>query len=793
MSPDKRPKRRPSRRNTLLRPASVGVSLPKLEAGDKVTGKALYLDDLRVPGVLHGRTVRSTIARGRIVRVELDRAFDWKGVTVADHRDIPGDNVVALLEDDQPLLAASEVRHAEEPILLLAHESAERLEAALKAVRIEYEPLEPVLTVEESLAGKARLYGDDNVFKDITIARGDLALGFAAADHVIEGEYRCGHQEQLYIENNAMLAERVGGGIFVRGSLQCPYYVHKALMRIFALPADRVRVAQTVTGGGFGGKEEYPSMIGGHAALLAWKSKRPVKIVYDRLEDIAATTKRHPAIMKVKSGVKRDGTLTALEIDVVMDGGAYVTLSPVVLSRGAIHAGGPYRCPNVRIRARAVATSTPPNGAFRGFGAPQTEFATECHVDKIAETLGLDPLAVRRMNAYRLGDVTPTGQVLRESVGAIQTLERGALDSDYAARRARYDRENAAAIAREAKGGRNGTARAGAPRLSRSLAADPGSLAHGRRLRRGIGLSLVYHGAGFTGSGEVKLASLAALDLTAEGRPRILSANTEIGQGTVTVFCQIVGEALGVPAAFVLFENPDTSVVPDSGPTVASRTCMVVGGLLDQCARAMRERLELFAERPVQNERDFTRVARQYLAKRGPLRMERRYEKPPEIEWSDLDYKGDAYAVFSYGCWVVEVEVDLDTGETRVLRVVVAADIGKAIHPVLAAGQIEGGTVQGLGWALLEEVRWKEGRVWNHQLTNYIIPTSADSPPIEVAFVDNPYSRGPHGAKGVGELPMDAPAPAVVNAIAHATGARVREIPVLPERLLRALRDGGRS
>jgi len=783
------------RRTTLVRPASVGVSVPKLEGYDKVTGRALYVDDIRLPGMLHGRTVRSTIPRGRIVRIERDPAFDWSGFTIADHRDIPGENVVALIEDDQPLLAAGEIRHAEEPVLLLAHQDAERAEAATRAVRIVCEPLEPVLTMEESLAKKALLYGRDNVFKEIVIARGDLAAGLAAADRVVEGEYRCGHQEQLYIENNGMIAERTkNGGIFVRGSLQCPYYVHRALTRIFALPGDQVRVAQTVTGGGFGGKEEYPSMIGGHAALLAWKSGRPVKIVYDRLEDIAATTKRHPAIVRVRTGVERDGTLVALEIDIVMDGGAYVTLSPVVLSRGALHAGGPYRCPNVRIHARAVATSTPPNGAFRGFGAPQTQFAIECHMDRIAEALGMDPVALRRANAYRVGDVTPTGQVLRESVGALEALERAVQRSDFAAKRAHCAAENARAEAREANGGPDGAAhRSRARRVPRSLAADPGSAAPARRVRRGIGLALVFHGAGFTGSGEVKLASLAALDLTAEGRPRILSANTEIGQGTVTIFCQIVADALGVPADFVVFETPDTRVVPDSGPTVASRTCMVVGGLLEQCARAMRERFELFAERPARDARDFGRIARRWLAKRGPLRIERRYQKPPGIEWSDDDYRGDAYGVFSYGCCVVEVEVDLDTGETRVLRAVSSADIGKAIHPVLAAGQIEGGTVQGLGWALLEDVRWKEGRVWNHQLTNYIIPTSADSPPIAVEIVEIPYSRGPYGAKGVGELPMDAPAPAVVNAIAHATGARVREIPVLPERLMRALREGARA
>ena len=507
-------------------------------------------------------------------------------------------------------------------------------------------------------------------------------------------------------------------------------------------------------------------MIGGHAALLAWKSGRPVKIMYDRLEDIAATTKRHPCVCRIRAGVKRDGTLTAWEMDILMDGGAFLTLSPVVLSRGAIHAAGPYRCPNVAIHARAVATHTPPNGAFRGFGAPQTQFATECHLDRIAAQLGLDPLVLRRVNAYRVGDVTPTGQTLRESVGAHEAFERCVQRSNYVAKRARYARENAAADAAQ---------RAGRP--------TPGA----RQFRRGIGLALVFHGAGFTGSGEVKLGSLAALDLTPEGRPRVLAASTEIGQGTNTIFPQMVAEMLGVPPGFVVVNTPDTAQVPNSGPTVASRTLMVVGGLLAECARGMRERLELYAERPLDGAKDFQRVARSFLAARGPLRVERRYQKPPEIEWDDATYRGDAYGVFSYCAATVEVEVDLDTGEARVLDVTAAADIGKAIHPVLAAGQIEGGIVQGLGWALLEEVRWQEGRVWNHQLTNYIIPTSMDAPPIAVEIVEVPYSRGPFGAKGVGELPMDAPAPAVVAAIAQATGVSMDRIPVTPERLLAAL------
>jgi len=766
-------------RSVLSRPTRVGTSPPKLEAPDKVTGRALYIEDLRVPGMLHGRTVRSAIPRGRIVKVELDPAFDWKGVTVADHKDIPGENVVALIEDDQPLLVANEIRHAEEPILLLAHEDAERVEQAVKAVHIEYEPLDAVLTVEDSLAKKALLYGDDNVFKEIHIRRGNLDAELARADRIFEATYEVGHQEHIYIENNGMLAERTkDGGLLVRGSLQCPYYVHHALIRAFGLSADQVRVVQTTTGGGFGGKEEYPSMIGAHAALLAWKSNRPVRIVYDRLEDIAATTKRHPAIMKVRAGVKKDGTFTAFDMDCIMDGGAYVTLSPVVLSRGAIHGAGPYRWPAARIRARAVATNTPPNGAFRGFGAPQTQFAVECHIDRIAAELKMDPLDLRRRNAVKVGDVTPTGQTLRESVGASDCLERTATLARWRAKRAQFAKENAAAEKAERRGAAKWRGSHGAPL---------------RRIRKGIGLALAYHGAGFTGSGETRLASVVALDLTADGRPRALAASTEIGQGTQTVFAQMVAEGLGVSPELVVVQQPDTVEVPNSGPTVASRTVMVVGGLLAKAGESMRARLELFAERPIRSDADFRTIAKKFLKQRGPLRVVEKYSKPDWIEWDDDRYVGDAYPVFSYGALTAEVEVDLDTGETRVTNIVTAQDIGKAIHPVLAAGQIEGGTLQGLGWALTEEVRWKDGRVWNHQLTNYIIPTSADAPPMHVAIVETPFSGGPFGAKGVGELPMDVPAPAVIAAIAHATGRRLDVIPATPERVLRALADGAKK
>ncbi len=666
--------------------------------------------------MLHGRTVRSAVPRGRIRGIRLPA--DLEGFTVVDHRDIPGRNVVALIEDDQPCLAEREVRHVAEPVLLLAHEDREKLLSA--AVAVDCEPQTAVLDPERSA----------KAFKEITIAKGDLARGFAEADLVVEGEYRTGHQEQLYIEPNGVIAVPENGGVTVYGSLQCPYYVHRALKILLGLPGEKVRVVQTETGGAFGGKEEYPSMIAGHAALLALKAKRPVKIVYDRAEDMLATTKRHPAIVRLKTGVKRDGRLTAIEADLLMDGGAYATLSAVVLSRAAIHATGPYRCGHVRLSARSVMTNTPPNGAFRGFGAPQSQFAAEVHMERIAEALGMDPVRLRESNALRPGDETATGQKLGRDTSALAVLREAVRRSDFHRKR-------------------------------RAWAGTD----------RGIGLALFFHGSGFTGGGEVKLASKASLELTESGA-RILVASTEMGQGTRTMHAQIVAESLGIPYERVEVADADTARVPDSGPTVASRTCMIVGRILEECAREMKRRLGRL-------------TPREYLRRHGPLLVTKEYRKPPEIQWSDETYRGDAYGAYGWGCDVAEIEKDPDTGEIRPRRITAVQEFGRAIHPILAKGQIEGGTAQGAGWALLEEVVMRDGAMANSQLTNYLVPTTMDTPEIETVILENHYAHGPFGAKGVGELPIDGPAPAIVNAIRH-MGLDVRAIPATPERILKA-------
>ncbi len=657
--------------------------------------------------------------------------------------DVPGDNVVSLMADDQPVLVpiGGEIQHQAEPLCLVAAPDEATLREAKRHITVRTERLPAVFDPLES----------EHQFAEYLVTRGDLDAGFAEAELVIEGTYRVGHQEQLYIEGQAMIAvPREDGGVTVHGSCQCPYYIHKAMKRALSLTDDQAVVIQAETGGGFGGKEEYPSILAIHAALLAQRVGKPVRMIYERHEDISATTKRHPAVIRYRTGVSADGRLVAQEIEVVMDGGAYCTLTPVVLSRGVLHAGGPYACPNVQIRGRAMATNTPPNGAFRGFGAPQTEFAAEMQINRLAEAMAVSPLELRRRWAYREGDTTPTGQVLRESVAAHEVLEA-------AAELAEFDRHSAQT--RAAREARNA----------------------GARTASGIGLALAWHGAGFTGSGEVYLASVASLELTADGVIRILTAATEMGQGTKTIFPQMVAGELGIEDHEIALAPQDTSIVPDSGPTVASRTAMIVGGLLIHAARRLRAQVEASTGKP------FAESYRAYAEANGHTRIDEQFSPYPGEPFDDKLYTGDAYPAFGWACAIARVDVDLDTGEVTVRDVVAADDIGRVIHPVLAEGQVEGGTLQAVGYATIEEIKLLDGRYLNDRLATYLIPTALDAPRIRTILVEKPFSGAPHGAKGVGELPMDVGAPAVVAAIHDATGAWIHDLPATPERVMAAL------
>ena len=733
----------------------IGKPIPRKEGRKKVTGQALYVDDLSFPDMLHGVTVRSPAARGKITNITFGGDIPWDEFTIVTAKDVPGANYVALILNDQPYLAESFVNHPEEPVVLLAHPDKYLLEEARRNVALEIEEQPPIFSLADSLAKKEIIWGEDNVFKKFLVDKGNVDEAWANADFIVEGEYETGAQEQLYIENNGAIAiANTDQGVTVWGSMQCPYYVHKALVKLFGLPEEKIRIIQTETGGGFGGKEEYPSLIAGHAALLAWKSGKPVKMIYDRAEDMVATTKRHPSQTRHKTAVTRDGKLLAMEIDFVIDGGAYCTLSPVVLSRGTIHAAGPYVCPNVRIHSRAVATNVPPHGAFRGFGAPQSIFALERHMDKVAQTVGLTPEEFRRRNFIHEGETTATSQIIRERVDLDQLLTQALKLSDYHAKRERFARENNASNGRFSK-------------------------------KRGIGFASFMHGAGFTGSGEVYLQSVVSAEATAEGKVRILAASTEIGQGTNTIFSQIASETLGLDFDSIEIVQPDTGRVPNSGPTVASRTSMVVGKLVESAVMGLKQTLAGNGLLPATyTESEFKKACSDYIAKFGSLKTSSTYQPPPNVHWDDEKYQGDAYGAYAWAIYVAEVSFDELTYEARVEDFVALQEVGRVLNPVLAAGQIEGGVAQAIGFTLFENVVWKEGRMANNQMTNYIIPTPADIPPIRVYFEETPYAYGPGGAKGIGELPMDGAAPAILNAIENATGISFNRVPLMPETLM---------
>lgn len=720
----------------------VGINIPRADGPAKVRGDAQYVDDIRPTDCLYGATVRSPIAHGKLLGIRLDPDFDWSNITVVTAKDIPAQNVVYLMTEDQPALADGIVRHAEEPVALVAAASRDLALEAVRHIEVLVEALPAVLDPLTAEGHEIQVYGEDNVFKRISIHKGGQAEG----GRVIEATYTVGHQEQLYIEPQGMIAVlRKDGGLTLIGSMQCPFYIEKALAPM--LGHKRMNVVQATTGGGFGGKEEYPSMLAAHCALLAIKSGKPVKMVYRRDEDLRATTKRHPSVIKIRSVVSDSGELMQWDADIVMDGGAYNTLTPVVLSRAILHLTGPYRCPHQHLEGVAVATHTPPNGAFRGFGAPQAMFAVERHMDRIARTLGIDPVALRRINIVRDGDTTLTGQVLVDTGAEI--VLNDALDAAEAA-------------------------------LEPAVIHPGGGV--GRYLS-GRGVALVFHGCGFTGNGEARIKGKVALEL--DGRcVKILTASTDIGQGVETTFPQIAAGELDIAVDRISNAPHDTAVVPDSGPTVASRTCMVVGGVLKKASIMLREALQ--AETGL--ETDCFDELLDARAHTMTLRVQAEYEDDGSMNWDDATYSGDAYPCYGWSCSIVDLDVDTDTGEVLYRRYVGSTDVGKAINPVIVAGQLEGGAIQALGYATCEEVVLDDqGRMINDRLTNYIIPTSLDAPEMVTRIVEIPYAGGPFGAKGVGEIPMDGPAPAVAQAIEAATGLVLDHLPMTPERVLAAM------
>ncbi len=704
---------------------SISRSVTKKDHYSKASGQAMYVADYPQEGVLFGKLLRSTKAKARILGIKLPELPE--DYYVVDKNDVPGVNRVAIVKDDTPVYADEIVEFIGDPILMVAGPQKEEVMRILSEIVVEYEELEPVLDIRKS----------DTVFFDYNYGKGDVLKAFAEADKIYEEEFETGYQEQAYLEPQGIMAKvHEDGKVTVNGSMQCPYYVHGAVAKAMGLEASKVQIVQDVTGGGFGGKEDYPSILACQAAVAAHKAKKTVSVIFDRREDMEFTSKRHPSLTKYKMAVK-DNKITAMDIDVMFNSGAYTTLSAVVLQRGLICASGVYNVDNLKVHGSAVKTNTVPCGAYRGFGAPQTFFAVEMMMNHIAKDLGFEVLEFKKAHLVKQGDATSTSGKYHFPVPIPAMIEEVDKACDYYRKHELYSKPQTG------------------------------------RYRRGIEMSLYFHGAGFTGSGERDhIKAVTKLHKYADGTVEILASNADIGQGLKTTFSKIVANELNIPLERIIIENPDTDRVPDSGPTVASRSLMTVGELLRKAAIKLRS---------------------QWIDGEDQI-IEEHFKEPDFVIPFYIDrFQGDAYPTYAWGVIAVEVEVDTLTAVNKVLGAWGSYDVGTPIDMNIVVGQMEGGALQGLGYSSMEYMAAdKKGRIRNNSFSDYIIPTSVDVPNLVAMMHVEKYPLGPYGAKGAGELPLVGVPAAYVGALEQAVASKLNHTPFTSQDTMKVLKEVNR-
>lgn len=746
---------------------NVGASVRRLDGAPKVTGEDPFGADVIPDDAAWVRVVRSPHHFADFTFGDLDGFVrDRPGlirILTADH--VPGRNRFGVIPAfaDQPVFAESTARFRGEAIAAVIGERDAILALDPDAVPVRWTPREPLLAMDDALrADAARLHEDreGNILVQGLVERGDNEQGFASADFIAEDTFSTPFIEHAYIEPEAGYARRVGERIEIYGCTQAPHMDRDELALCLGLGAENVRIVPTSCGGGFGSKLDLSMQP--FMALAAWHLDRPAAIVYTRQESMQSTTKRHPARMTARIGCGRDGMISAMEFAGDFNTGAYASWGPTVANRVPVHASGPYYTPNYRARSRAVLTTCPPSGAFRGFGVPQAAIAQESVYDQLADKAGIDRLEFRLMNALDNGLPTVTGQVFEKGVGIKACLE--ALKPAWAE-----------AIDR---------------------AASHNGRIDGTGLRRGVGVASCWYGCGNT---SLPNPSTIRIGITAQGRVVLHQGATDIGQGSNTVIAQIAADALGVPVHAIELVGPDTDLTPDGGKTSASRQTYVTGSAAKLAGEALRAlvlrhanvsaqaRMDLEPGRIILTDRDAkTGIDLSGLPVDGfgyVFRGEETYEPPTR----PLDDKGQGipYAVFGYGAQVMELTVDTALGTVKLDRLTAAHDVGRAINPQLVEGQIEGGSAQGIGLALMEE--YVPGRTEN--LHDYLIPTFGDVPHVDNIIVEVEDAEGPYGAKGLGEHVLIPTAPAILNAIRHATGAVVRHLPATPDKVLAAIRE----
>lgn len=708
----------------------ISKAVRRLDAVSKSEGSVKYIADYGFEDCLWGRLVRSSIPRGIIKDIKLPEMPD--GYRFITYRDIPegGHNYLHMIASDWKCFAENDVRYVGETIGIIVGPDRTIVEDLREKIVIDYEEQEPAVSIDDGLACKGGAFiNDDNIHCHLKLEVGNVDEAFRKADRIVEETIETGFQEHVYLETNGACCMPDGDGYRMYASAQCPFYIRKSIAPLLNIDPSKISVQQTTTGGAFGGKEHFPDVVCGPLLLAAYVMKKGVKMIFDREEDIENSVKRHPSKTVFRTGLDKDGNIVAMDSKVYYNVGGYLSSSFVVLQRGCFHVTGCYEFPNMRTEGFGVATNTFPSCAFRGFGAPQTLFAVETHMCHIAEMQGLDPLEYKKRYFIKQGGTTSTNGKIVEKVMIPEMLDQVLKASDYERK------------AKEYKWGSG----------------------------KGIGISFYNHGGAFTGNGEQAIIKgRAKLHKFKDGTVEILCSQTEMGQGFHTILPKIAAHILEIPIEKVIFKDPDTSRVPDSGPTAASRSTMIVGELIERAATLMKPRYH----------------------KEDEFEVETQYEHPDGYPWDQSTFQGYAYLGYGWGVCAVEVEVDPCTGEVTTKGVWSSHDCGHLIDEMIVHGQVNGGILQGIGWASTEVLKNVGGHFKQTSMSDYIVPTSMDCPKQGVSFVENPYEWGPFGAKGMGELVFNGSGAAYIDALSRAIGKRITAIPVPTEDVMGYMLNG---
>ncbi len=747
----------------------MGKNHIKVDALDKVMGRAKYAADYYLPDMLYGGVFRSTVPHAYIKKLDLEKAKALDGVVcVLDHTAIPGANRFGIIIKDEPCLVDDKVRRHGDAIAIVAAESEEKVNEALELIEVEYEEIEPVLSIERALEKDAPIiHGETNVHQTKHLEHGDVDEAFKHCDVIVENEYSTHCLSHMFIEPDAGISYYDSEGMLtLRVSTQNAHYDRGEVAKLLNLPMNKVRVIQAVTGGGFGGKLDISVQL--HLALLTYYTKRPVKMVRTRKESTTVSSKRHPMIMKVKTGATKDGKIQAVDMVITGDTGAYASYGPAVIGRAPVHAAGPYEVPNVRCHATFVYTNNPMSGAFRGFGVPQVSVMHEGQMTAVAKALGMSPYEVRLINAQRVGSVLPTNQKLKDSVGFPDTLKLAKQKADE---------------------------------VFSDKPASPGKL-------RGHGIGCMFYGCGNTG---LPNPAAAFCEVLPDGTANVMVGAADIGQGSSSVCAAIAAETLGMNFEDIHVTWADTKVTPEGGATSASRQTFVTGNAVKNACMLARKELErtaaelleanedelIFAGRQIKVKDDENRSVSYEglmaeMKKKGRLAVGSGYYNPKTTALNPANMEGIPFEVYSYATTMCEVDVDPDTGEVDVINVVSAHDVGTPADVANVEGQIEGGVAMGEGFVLFEkiEVDKKTGAVKNPEFSKYIIPTGMDVPKIYPIVVSSEGEAGPFGAKGVGEPALIPMIPALIGALEDAIGTRFTHLPVFPKDIVEAAKAG---